>query len=1185
MKHINFFLCLMLTTMSMVTLLPQTYGQVPNADWVASLGNEGGGADVGNAVAVDAAGNVYTTGGFTGKVIFGSYTLVSAGSGDIFVLKQDAAGSVLWAFRAGGGANSEQGLGIDVDASGNVYVTGSINGAVVVDMDPSANTGNITGAGGNDIFVAKYNGNLLPANTSFFQWAFRAGGTSDDSPTELVLDASGYFYLTGSFVGSFDMDPSASTKNISSAGLAPDVFAAKYNGNLLPSSTSFCVWAFRVGGTSNDYRSGITAGADGMVYLTGIIGGTGAIDMDPSTNTRTITGAGGSDVFVAKYDGNLLPASTSFYQWAFRAGGTLTDEARDIAVDAGGNVYITGYIYTLIPIDMDPSAGVNTLMGTTAMVNMFAAKYDGTRLPTDPAFFKWAFIADGGASSNSGGKTIAVDASGYVYLGGYISGSADMDPSVNVTTETNPSQDFTIVLARYDGNLLPSSTSFYQWSFICGSSCRNMVNDFALDGTGGLHMTGELYCGGAVDMDPSSNVNNVLVAGGNDVIIAKYDVTLSPSSTSFYKWASDFGSAGNLFRVMDVVTDAAGNSYSTGYISGPVDLDPGPGVYLISGGSNNPAGFVAKHDPAGNVVWAFELGNGSLSADSKGTTLAVDAAGNVYLGGEVKYGCDLDPSANTDFIQAPDMPGIFVAKYSGNLLPDDPAFYQWGFVLTNNATSVASLPDIKLENSGMIYICGNFNGGTQDYDPSPGVYNLPGYPFIAKYNGNLPPSDPAFFQMAFTISSFGGNGYFTDVETDGLGNIYVAVKGAAFLDIDPSVNSNNAPGTGSHMIIKYDGNLPPTSTSFYKWYFRVGGTGNDIFSDMEVDASGTILVVGAVTGTTALDMDPSANTRTVTGAGGMDIIMAKYDGSLLPSNTAFYKWAFRAGATGDDHAVKFDRDASGMAYLTGYINGSATIDMDPSANTNTIAGAGNRDIFVAKYDVNLTPTNTAFYQYAFRVGRTGVDEGLGIGVSAGGHAYVGGSFTGINIDFDPTVSVLNQSTTAGIFNGFIAKYHGEDPLLYSRLMLSANLSGNQVRLDWQYEGDEQPLSYVVQRNDGNGFAEIETTGNHLFLDIDRPSGTSFYRIAGLDIDGHALYSNIVEVTLSGDAFVSIYPNPAHDVVNVICPGTFNYSITNAAGKVMLKGVGSGVLTIDTQLFPSGVYIIQVNHSWHKIIVE
>ncbi|MDE0837929.1 MAG: SBBP repeat-containing protein, partial [Kiritimatiellae bacterium] len=107
--------------------------------WAAGMGGTTYYPDAsGLGIAVDASGNVYATGGFRGIVDFdpgpGTFNLTSSGGFDIFVQKLDASGNFLWAKGMGGFANSDYGTAIAVDASGNVYTTGRFYGAA--DFNP-----------------------------------------------------------------------------------------------------------------------------------------------------------------------------------------------------------------------------------------------------------------------------------------------------------------------------------------------------------------------------------------------------------------------------------------------------------------------------------------------------------------------------------------------------------------------------------------------------------------------------------------------------------------------------------------------------------------------------------------------------------------------------------------------------------------------------------------------------------------------------------------------------------------------------------------------------------------------------------------------------------------------------------------------------------------------------------------
>jgi hypothetical protein len=138
--------------------------------WAKGIGATDG-DDRAYSIAVDAAGNVYTTGYFEGTADFdpsaGVFNLTSAGSVDIFVSKLDASGNFVWA-KAMGGTSIDQATSIAVDASNNVYTTGYFYNTA--DFDPSAGVANLTSAGSGDIFVSK-----LDASGNFV-WAKAMGG-------------------------------------------------------------------------------------------------------------------------------------------------------------------------------------------------------------------------------------------------------------------------------------------------------------------------------------------------------------------------------------------------------------------------------------------------------------------------------------------------------------------------------------------------------------------------------------------------------------------------------------------------------------------------------------------------------------------------------------------------------------------------------------------------------------------------------------------------------------------------------------------------------------------------------------------------------------------------------------------------------------------------------------------------
>jgi len=215
-----------------------------NFVWVKATGGTNTDKDYGHGIAVDGAGNVYTTGYFAGTADFdpgpGTFNLTSAGIDDIFVSKLDSAGNFIWA-KAMGGTSVGEGYGIAVDGAGNVYGTGIFAGTV--DFDPGPGSFNLTSVLGNyDIFVSKLNtaGDLV--------WAKAMGGTDADYGEGIAVDGAGNVYTTGGFYDTVDFDPGPGTFNLTSAGYE-DVFVSKLSG---PPPNAISITPSATGPTSAD---------------------------------------------------------------------------------------------------------------------------------------------------------------------------------------------------------------------------------------------------------------------------------------------------------------------------------------------------------------------------------------------------------------------------------------------------------------------------------------------------------------------------------------------------------------------------------------------------------------------------------------------------------------------------------------------------------------------------------------------------------------------------------------------------------------------------------------------------------------------------------------------------------------------------------------------------------------------
>ena len=179
--------------------------------WARHAGSSN--TDFGRRIATDGSGDSVIVGSFQSMAVFGSTTLSSAGSFDVFVAKYDTNGSLLWGNRAGG-TDEDRGTSVALDNSGNFSITGSFR--ATADFGSTM----LTSVGANDIFVAKYDasGNVL--------WAGRAGDATpiDDADYGfgVTVDDVGSSFVTGKFQGTAGFG----SEILTSLG-GEDIFVAK----------------------------------------------------------------------------------------------------------------------------------------------------------------------------------------------------------------------------------------------------------------------------------------------------------------------------------------------------------------------------------------------------------------------------------------------------------------------------------------------------------------------------------------------------------------------------------------------------------------------------------------------------------------------------------------------------------------------------------------------------------------------------------------------------------------------------------------------------------------------------------------------------------------------------------------------------------------------------------------------
>jgi hypothetical protein len=446
-----------------------------------------------------------------------------------------------------GGIGEDYASSIALDSSGNIYTTGYFEGTV--DFDPGPDTYNLatTGLFDFDVFVTKFD----PAGN--FIWARSFGGESDDTPMGIAVDAAGNLAIVGNFLDVADFDPGPGTFDLASAGDL-DAFVVK-----LSSDGNF-IWAKSFGGLEADSANAVAFGPSGSIHIVG--GFADTVDFDPGAGTVELTSAGNADVFVVKLstNGSLV--------WAANMGGTFTDTGSAIAVDATGNVFITGSFGD--NADFDPGAG-EQLLTVSGDNDAFLCKL------TSAGTLSWAF-GMGGVDFDFG-TGVALDADGNVYTIGNFGGDVDFDPSgTNAILSSVGSVD--AYIAKYTG------AGAFVWAGSVGGADYDSGNAIALDVYGNVYVTGAFAS--TADFDPGAATANLTAVGSNIDVF-----TLKLTNAGTFVWVQQQGGTdsetGNAIAV-----NGLSDVYVAGGFGGTADFDPTAGTFNLISDSGSTDAFVSR---------------------------------------------------------------------------------------------------------------------------------------------------------------------------------------------------------------------------------------------------------------------------------------------------------------------------------------------------------------------------------------------------------------------------------------------------------------------------------------------------------------------------------------------------------------------------------------------------------------
>lgn len=450
--------------------------------------------------------------------------------------------------------------------------------------------------------------------------------------------------------------------------------------------------------------------------------------------------------------------------------------------------------------------------------------------------------------------------------------------------------------------------------------------------TVGVDDLGNVYSAGlftySVDFDPGPGVYTMV--GGSP---SQYGIFISKlDANGNFVWAKQIPTTVE-FGQIELKVDRVGNVYLASQFNVAADMDPGPGVMMMSPTGFRDA-FVIKLNTDGQLVWVRQFG-GPGDTGPQAYMIELDQLGNVIIGGLFNNTVDFDPGPGVFNLTSPAHMKGYVVKLSNN------GDFIWARILGNSSLTYSScrITDIKSDGQNNFFVIGSF-AGTVDFDPGSGVYNLTssagsiGDGFICKLDADCN------FLWVKTFGQSGLNNYSmtpTGIDIDGTGHIITTGFFSGNFDFDPG------PGTqiffsnpSDTYILKLD------SQGNFVWVKIIGNDSeSDTGHDVVVDAANNIYAMGFYG--TVVDFDPGSGTHIITSPyyGASAIIKLSSAGDFI------YAAPFQSLSYGMTSFRRMAIDPARNIYVSGAVSGIN--DFDPGPNVLSF-GAG-----VAPFVLKLSP--------------------------------------------------------------------------------------------------------------------------------------------------------------------------------------------------------------------------------------
>lgn len=468
-----------------------------------------------------------------------------------------------------------------------------------------------------------------------------------------------------------------------------------------------------------------------------------------------------------------------------------------------------------------------------------------------------------------------------------------------------------------------SKTPQFEWAKQMGGKMGDYMYSLSTDANGNIYLAG--YFSDTCDLDPDTNTLYKTSAGEDDIFISKLD------ANGKLLWSRQFGSTGS-DNALFMTTDDLGNTYTTGYFSGTVDFDPGPGMVQLSSNGGKDI-FVLKLDQSGNLKWVKKLGG---YGNDEAYSISIDKTGNIYCGGKFYGEVDFDPGTGISKISGSSSIALFALKLDKN------GNYCWAKMLADSDGNVWSL---NVDEHFNLYTTGYFSGYC-DFDPDTGIFKMHSYSSEGAFISSFDSTGKFRWAKGILDSNWSSYRKFNagfSVTTDDKGYIYSigAYEGGARIDTD--TGNMYLPGSSSRniYIAKYD------QSGKFIWVKNVLGTQGGYPQCMILDKWGNLNISGSFNGKT--DFDPGPDTFYLQSER-EDIFVMQMDTS------GNFKWASSSGGKFFDYSHSIDVDANGNIYCGGSF--MDTSYFDPVQKRKEYISSGEYDMFLVKFSQCLTKDMT-----------------------------------------------------------------------------------------------------------------------------------------------------------------------------------------------------------------------------------